>query len=78
MKKYFKFIYDASPYQGGEMGRTCSTYGRDKKCIQHFDRGRPRRRWEDNIRMVKVKVQVNLPPRLNRHHTMKTCCGVET
>jgi hypothetical protein len=41
------------------MGRTCSTHGRDEKCIKVLvgkpERkrrlGRPRRRWEDNIRM---------------------------
>jgi hypothetical protein len=40
-------------------GGTCSTYGRDEKCTQDFGRkfglerplGRPRHRWEDNIRM---------------------------
>ena len=42
-----------------EMGRTCSTYGAIQKCIQRFSGktegkrplGRPRRRWEDNIKM---------------------------
>jgi len=36
----------------------CSTRGRDKKCIQNFgipelrrSFGRPRHRWEDNIKM---------------------------
>jgi hypothetical protein len=41
------------------MGRECSTYGREEECIQDFSRklegtgtpGRPRHRWEDNIRM---------------------------
>ena len=41
------------------MGRTCSTYGEIQKCIQSLvgkleskrPLGRPRRRWEDNIKM---------------------------
>jgi hypothetical protein len=41
------------------MGRECSTNGRDEKCIHNFSRkagtkrsvGRPKRRWEDDIRM---------------------------
>ena len=43
------------------MGRTCSTYGGEEKCIQGFGQktggeggrplGRPRRIWEDNIKM---------------------------
>ena len=41
------------------MGRACSTFGAIQKCIQSFDVkpegkrpiGRPRRRWEDNIKM---------------------------
>jgi hypothetical protein len=42
------------------MGGACNTHGRDKKFIQNFGRknpegkrqlGRPRRRWENNIRM---------------------------
>ena len=37
------------------MGRTCSTYGTNQKCIQRKPEGkrplgRPRRRWEDNIK----------------------------
>jgi predicted lipase len=42
-----------------EMSGTCSTLGRDEKCIQNFSRksegkrplGRHWSRWEDNIRM---------------------------
>jgi hypothetical protein len=42
-----------------EMGRSCSTHGRDEECIKYLveklegnrPRGRPRWRWEDNIRM---------------------------
>jgi hypothetical protein len=37
------------------MGGTCSTRGRNEKCIQYFGNrplGRPRRRWEYNVRMV--------------------------
>jgi hypothetical protein len=41
------------------MGGQCSTHERNEKFIQNFGRkaqrtrslGRPRRRWEDNIRM---------------------------
>jgi len=41
------------------MGGTCRTYGREERCIQGFvvkpeerrTLGRPRRRWEDNIKM---------------------------
>ena len=43
------------------MGRTCSTYGSIQKCIDHRvvvgkpeskrPLGRPRLRWEDNIKM---------------------------
>ena len=41
------------------MSRTCSTYGATQKCLQSFvgkpegkrPLGRPRRRWEDNIKM---------------------------
>ena len=42
-----------------EMGRACSTYWGEHRCIQGFGGkpegkrplGRPRRRWEDNIKM---------------------------
>ena len=42
-----------------EMSRTCSTYGAIQKCIHHLvgkhegkrPLRRPRRRWEDNIKM---------------------------
>jgi hypothetical protein len=42
-----------------EVGRACSTYGGGERCIQDFGGGpegrrplgRPRRRWEDNIKM---------------------------
>jgi hypothetical protein len=41
------------------MGRTCGTYGGEERCIQGLvgkpggrrPLGRPRRRWEDNIKM---------------------------
>jgi len=42
------------------MAGACSTHGRNEKCMQYFsyktgreetNRGRPRHRWEDNIRM---------------------------
>ena len=40
------------------MGRTCSTYGTIRKCIQSFSwtirgketLGRPRSRWQDNLK----------------------------
>ena len=46
------------------MGRTCSTYGTIQKCIQSLvwkpeskrPLGRPRRRWEDNIKMDLMEV----------------------
>jgi hypothetical protein len=42
-----------------EMGGSCSTYGGEERCIQGLVRkpegkrplGRPRRRWEDNMKM---------------------------
>jgi hypothetical protein len=41
------------------VGRACCTHGRGEECVQDFDGkpggkrslGRPRRRWEDGIRM---------------------------
>jgi hypothetical protein len=41
------------------MGRLCRSHGRNEKCIRNLVRklegkrtlGRPRHRWEDNIRM---------------------------
>jgi len=42
------------------MGETCSAYGREERCIYRVlvgkpegkrPRGRPRRRWDDNIKM---------------------------
>jgi hypothetical protein len=41
------------------MGGACSTHGLEERCIKGFGRrpkgkrplGRPRRRWEDNIKM---------------------------
>jgi hypothetical protein len=43
------------------MGRTCSTQGRDEKCIEYFSckslvkepLGRPKHRWEDNMDLRK-------------------------
>jgi hypothetical protein len=43
----------------GVMDEACSTHRVDEKCVQNFGRksegkrplGRPRNRWEDNIRM---------------------------
>jgi hypothetical protein len=45
------------------MGKACSTRGRDEKCLQYFvvkpegkkPFGRPRHRWENNIRMCRRK-----------------------
>jgi hypothetical protein len=45
--------------KNNEMGRVCGMYGRQERCIHSFgvrpDRkspfGRPRNRWEDNIKM---------------------------
>jgi hypothetical protein len=37
-----------------EVGRACHTYGRQERCIQGLvgrPLGRPRHRWEDNIKM---------------------------
>ena len=42
-----------------EMGGECSTYGGEQKCVQGFGvetfrkelLGRPRRKWDDNIKM---------------------------
>jgi len=42
------------------MGGACSTYGGEERCIQGFCReiqgkaplGRPRHRWEDNIKWI--------------------------
>ena len=47
------------------MGGACSTYGEEEKCIQGFGGkpkgkkplGRPRHRWEDNIKMDLQKVE---------------------
>jgi len=37
------------------MGGACGTYGEEKRYVQSFGgkipHGRPRRRWEDNIKM---------------------------
>jgi hypothetical protein len=41
------------------VGRTCSTQGGEERCVQDFGLeavgkkplGRPRRKWEDNIKM---------------------------
>jgi hypothetical protein len=37
--------------------------------------GRPRRIWEDNIKMGKVKVKINSSLCLNKHHEMKAYWG---
>jgi hypothetical protein len=42
-----------------EMGRACNVHGGDERCLQNFGLmsegkrplGRPRHRWEDNIKM---------------------------
>jgi hypothetical protein len=35
------------------VGETCGTHGEGDRCLQGFgwEAGRPRRRWEDNIKM---------------------------
>jgi hypothetical protein len=35
------------------VGRTCGTHGGGERCLQSFgwEARRPRRRWEDNIKM---------------------------
>jgi hypothetical protein len=48
-----------------EMGRVCNTYGGDERCIQFLvgkyegkrPLGRPRSRWEDNIKMDLQEVE---------------------
>jgi hypothetical protein len=43
------------------MGGACGTHGREKECIQGFGGktrrplGRPRHRWENNIKMIAEK-----------------------
>jgi hypothetical protein len=44
-------------YYEGEMLRACTTYEGKEKCIPRFDgkpNGRPRYRWEDNIRTLSL------------------------
>jgi hypothetical protein len=51
--------YSGDKIKKNEMYRVCSTYGEDQRCIQGFgwetqemrSLGRPRRRWEYNIKM---------------------------
>jgi hypothetical protein len=57
----FLCLFDYNGYQikENEIGGACSTDWRDEKCIKYFvgkseekrSLGRPRRRWEVNIRM---------------------------
>ena len=35
-----------------DMGGACGTRGREESCEGKRPRGRPKRRWEDNIKMV--------------------------
>jgi hypothetical protein len=49
-----------------EVGGTCGTHGGGERCLQGFDwearrkepLGRPRRRWEDNIKIVLRKIEI--------------------
>ena len=49
------------------MGRSCNRNGRRQECFQIFNRspigkrplGRPRRRWEENIRMDLKEIGIN-------------------
>jgi hypothetical protein len=51
--------YSGNQIEKNEMGGTCSMYGGRERCIQDFGGrpegrrapGRPRRRWDDNIKM---------------------------
>jgi hypothetical protein len=50
--------YSGDQNKKNEVGGACSTYGGGERCIQDFGGpevrrplGRPRRRWEDNIKM---------------------------
>jgi hypothetical protein len=53
----FNKYYSGDQIKKNEMGRTCSTYGGEKRCIHDFGKktggkeplGKPRRGWEDNI-----------------------------
>jgi hypothetical protein len=55
----FTKYYQGDQIKEDDMGRPCSTHGRDEKCIQNFGwvtdgrrlLRRPGRTWEDNIRM---------------------------
>jgi hypothetical protein len=53
----FTEYYYGNKLNEGEMGKACSTHGRGEKCIligkpeERRPVGRPRHRWEDNIRM---------------------------
>jgi hypothetical protein len=52
-------ISSGDKIEKNEMGGACSTYGGRERCVEGFGGGteerrplgRPRRRWEDNIRM---------------------------
>jgi len=51
--------YSGDQIKKNEMRRACGTYQRLERCVQNFGweargkkpLGRPRRRWEDNIKM---------------------------
>jgi hypothetical protein len=55
----FTKYYSGNQIEKNEMGGACSKYGGKEKCIQDFGGrpegrqplGRPRHRWEDNIKM---------------------------
>jgi hypothetical protein len=57
-------IFLGGTIENNEMGRTCSAYGGEERCIQGLVRkpegkrplGRPRSRWQDNIKMDLMEV----------------------
>jgi hypothetical protein len=60
----FRHIVRVKKTKQGEMGVTCGTYGDKRNSYRIFGgkiqserlQGRPRRRWEDNIKIV-IKVE---------------------
>jgi len=62
---YFTEYYSGDQVNDDEIDRTSSTHGRDEKYIQCFRwkawreglLGRPRCRWEDNIRMNLIEIE---------------------
>ena len=58
--------YFGDQIKNNEVGRACSTYGREGKCTQGYggetwgkrQLGKPTRRWEENIRMELQEVEL--------------------